>query len=140
MHYYARTDYKGSGLVCGATFSVRLRDGETAVLTKRSFIDAELSFDTRDGQFTVHESQYATEGGKLFRRVAEGVLRRKHEGGRYSWTYRDSMPGSTDISGPGVDARSPSSALNRINFGSPRSGFVGEEKCLEGSGSDGRSS
>ena len=140
LHYYARTDYKGPGLVCGAAFSVRLRDGETALLTKRSYIDAELAFDTRNSQFTVHESQYATEGGTLIRSVADGVLRRKRERGRYIWTYRDSAPGSTDVYGPGVNGHNPSSALDRIRFGSPSNGFVGPEKCLEGNGTDRRSS
>lgn len=136
LHYYGRTDYNGPGLVCGAVFSVRLRDGEPAMLTKRSPIDAELSFHTRDGQFTVHESQYATEGGKLIRSVADGVLRRKHEKRGYVWIYRDNAPGSTDVYGPAVNARKPSLALNRITFGSPQRGFVGAEKCLDGSGSD----
>ena len=136
LPYYARTDYEGPGLVCGAAFSVRLQVGETAVLTKRSLIDAELTFDTRDGQFTVHESQYATEGGKLVRRVAGGVLRRKRENGRYLWIYRDNAPGSTDIYGPGVNASEPSPALNRIKFGSPRNGFVGAERCLDGNKSE----
>jgi hypothetical protein len=140
LHYYAREDYTGPGLVCGAVFSMRLRDGETAALIKSSFIDAEMTFHTREGQFTVHESQYATDGGKLIRKVGDGVLRRKRDKANYTWVYRDSAPGSTDVSGPAVNARKPSPALNRVMFGSPRNGFVGAEKCIDGIGSDQRSS
>jgi hypothetical protein len=130
----------GRSFIHPGNVSVYLQDGETALLTKRSYIDAELAFDTRDGQFTVHESQYAMEGGTLIGGVADGVLTRKRERGRYIWIYRDSAPGSTDVYGPGVNTRTPSSALNRVRFGSPQSGFVGAEKCLEGNGTDKRSS
>ncbi|MGC6331782.1 hypothetical protein [Rhizorhabdus sp. FW153] len=140
LNYYGRTEYSGPGVVCGAAFSVRLRVGETAVLTKRSFFDAELSFNISDGRLTVHESKYATEGGKMIQPVGDGVLRRKREKQGYVWIYRDNAPGSTDVRGPAVSARKPSVALSRITFGSPRSGFVGAEKCLDGSGSDKRSS
>jgi len=140
LSYYARTDYTGPGLVCGAAFSMRLRDGETAALIKGSPIDAEISFHTREGQFTVHESQYATDGGRLIRKVGDGVLRRKLDKAIYTWVYRDSAPGSTDVSGPAVNARKPSPALNRIMFGGPRNGVVGAEKCINGIGSNQRSS
>ena len=139
LHHYARVDYVGPGLVCGAAFSMRLRDGETAALIKRSPINAEMDFHTRDGGFAVHESQYATDGGKLIRRVGDGVLPRKRDKGVYLWVYRDSAPGSTDVNGPAVNARTPSPALNRISFGSPRNGFVGTEKCIDGTGSGKRS-
>ena len=138
LHYNARTEYAGPGLVCGAAFSIQLRKGEKAVLSKRSAIDAEMVFQTSDGQFTVHESQYATEGGTPVRRIADGVLRHKRENSRYVWIYRDNAPGSTDISGPAVATRKASSALNRIRFGSPVDGSVGAVSCLDGIGSEKR--
>lgn len=139
LHYYARTDYNGPGLVCGAAYSVRLRDGEAAVLIKGTAIDAKMSFHTSEGQFTVHESQYATDGGRLIRKVGDGVLRRKLDRAIYTWVYQDSAPGSTDVSGPAVNARKQSPALDRIVFGGPRNGFVGAEKCINGIGSNRRS-
>ncbi|MBB4150754.1 hypothetical protein ACFSUK_30585 [Sphingobium scionense] len=138
LSYSGRTDYQGPGTVCGAAFSVLLREGESAALIKRSAIDAELSFTTRDGDFTIHESQYATLGGKVVRHFAEGHLRRKREATSYMWTFRDAAPGSTDVSGPGVNTRRPSAALERIVFEPPRNGFVGGEKCLAGASSDKR--
>ena len=140
LQYYAREDYTGQGLVCGAAFSMRLRDGETAARIKSSAIHTEMIFHTREGQFTVRESQYATGGGKLIQSVGDGVLRRKLNKASYTWVYRDSAPGSTDVSGPAVNARKPSPTLKRIMFGGPRNGFVGAEKCIDGIRSDRRSS
>jgi hypothetical protein len=140
LHYNARSEYAGPGLVCGAAFSILLDKGERAVLTKRSFIDSEMSFRIRDGQFAVHESQYATEGGKLVKRIGDGILMRKRVDSRYIWIFRDDAPGSTDVYGPAVNTSKPSSALNRIKFSSPKSGFVGAEKCLSGKGSEPRAS
>jgi hypothetical protein len=136
LQYYARTDFDGPGLVCGAAFSFHLLKGETAVLKKSSFVDAEVIFNTRDGRFTVHESQYATSGGELIRIIGGGVLRRKHDDDKYIWIYTDNTPGSTDVFGPSVNAQAPSSALRRIRFGSVQSRAVGPDKCLDGRGSD----
>ena len=138
LHYYARTDYAGPGLICGASFSMQLRDGETATQLKGSAIHTEMTFNSREGQFTVRESQYATDGGKLVQSVGDGVLRRKLNKASYTWVYRDSAPGSTDISGPAVNNRKPSAVLRRIMFGGPRNGFVGAEKCMDGIRSDRR--
>lgn len=134
--YDGRVDYQGPGLVCGAAFSFPLQKGESASLVKRSFIDAELTIQTRDGQLTVHESQYATRGGKLIKEIASGSLSRLRRSGRYVWVYTDNAPGSTDIYGPAVDAAEPTPAFKRVIFGGPRSGMVGDQRCLDGNGSD----
>ncbi|MGC4252027.1 MAG: hypothetical protein QM605_11390 [Sphingobium sp.] len=134
LPYDARTDYAGPGLLCGAAFSIRLEVGESAVLIKRSFVDAEMDVHLREGRFTVHESQYAVEGGDPVRRMPEGILRRKREKGRTIWIYRDAAPGSTEVHGPAVDSIRPGPLLNRIRFGAPRA-----ERCLTGKGSGRRS-
>jgi hypothetical protein len=105
-------------------------------MTKRIPIDAEMTFFTRDGKFSVHESQYATQGGRLIARVADGTITRKREGGHYVWIYQDRTPGSTDVSGPAVNHHSATPALRRIRFGAVRNESAADEKCLEGRGSD----
>ena len=131
-HYFGRIDYKGPGLVCGAAFSVNLSDGESAVLIKHSAIDAELDFDTSEGKFSVHESQYATAGGEVVGEVGLGVLRVKRVDGDYVWIYRDRAPGSTDVFGAAVNSNKPTAALIRISFGGPRNGLVDGVRCLAG--------
>ena len=100
---------------------------------KRSAIDDEIDFNLREGAFTVRGTQYATNGGTVVRELADGTLRRKRAGSRYMWIYRDTAPGSTDVSGPAVAARRLSPALRRITFGSTREGKVSGEPCLAGS-------
>jgi len=139
LPYDARTDYRGPGLVCGSAFRVLLLPGETAILTKRSFVDAETSFATKDGPFTVSESQYAAPKGKRVRRTAEGMLWRLGRTGSYRWIYTDLAPGHTAVSGTAVGA-GPGRALDRVTFGTVRSRAVGGRPCLDGVGSDRRMS
>jgi len=136
--YFARTEYKGPGLVCGAAFSFRLKEGETARLTKSSAISSVLTIYSSDGEFSVEESQYVTQGGEVVTDTSEGVIRRKHDDGRYLWIYRDHAPGSTVVYGPAVDAADQTAAFRRIRFGAPRYGKVDGEACLTGTDFDRR--
>ena len=136
MPYDARVDYQGPGLVCGAAFSFPLKRGESATLIKSSPINWDLTIRTKGGPFSVRESQYATRGGKPIREVSNGVLSQLRNTGGYVWVYTDNTPGSTDIYGPAVNAAKPTAAFKRMIFGGPRSGMVGNHKCLDGSGSD----
>ena len=136
--YFARTEYSGPGLVCGAAFAFQLSVGESAVLRKPSAIDETVTFHTSDGEFSVHESQYATAGGDLFQKTPLGRIELKQQNGQYIWIYRDAMPGSTDVFGPAVNGPKPSPAFRRILFGGPTLGMVGGERCLAGKGLDER--
>jgi hypothetical protein len=140
LHYFERTEYKGPGLVCGAAFAFRLRNGETAVLRKRTAIDAITIFHTPDGEFSVQESQYATAGGKVVQNLATGIIRRKRQNGEYTWIYEDVAPGSTDVSGPAVNSRTVTPTFKRILFGGPRNDMVGGERCMTGVGFEERQS
>jgi hypothetical protein len=138
VQYFARTDYKGPGLICGAAFSFRLKETETARLTKSSAISGVLTFYSSDGEFSVDESQIVTEDGEIVAKTSEGVVRRKHEDGHYVWIYRDNAPGSTVIYGPAVDAATETPAFKRIRFGAPRYEKVDGEPCLTGTDFDRR--
>lgn len=132
MQYFSRTEYRGPGLVCGAAFSIELRQGERAILTKSSAIDAAMNFHVHEGQFSVRESQYATGGGKVVKKVSGGVVRRKRHNGQLTFIYRDTAPGSTDIFGPALNGTNRETVLRRIVFGGPRYGSVGGKPCMVG--------
>ena len=136
LQYYARTEYHGLGLVCGAAFSILLGENEAAVLSKRSFIDEETNFRTRDGQFTVRESQYGARDSKIVKKLANGALSVKRRKSGFVWIFSDNAPGATEVYGPAVNTRKPSAALARVKFNSPRDGFADNEKCLAGVRSD----
>lgn len=136
LPYDGQVEFLGPGVVCGSAFSLRLEEGETAVLTKRTYVDAEYRLRTRDGVFNVHEHQYATQEGKVVRLLPDGALKRKRESGSNRWSYTDDAPGSTDVYGPAVDTRRPSPALNRLMFGAITERAVDGERCLEGLGLD----
>jgi len=104
----------------------------------RGIASVETTIFTPNGRLFVRESQYATEGGAFVARTADGFIRRKRLNRQYHWIYRDSAPGSTDIYGPAVNARRPTSVFRRIKFGSPRNAMVDGEGCMPGVGSDER--
>lgn len=134
--YSAATHYEGPGLVCGAAFGFQLRAGETATLSKSSSVQAVLEIHSQDGEIVVGESQYGDMGSSAPIKIGDGQLSWKRDDGHYRWIYRDRAPGSTEISGPAVDAPQPTPGLRRIDFRSPRNGALDSEACLKGSGSD----
>ncbi|WEK45837.1 MAG: hypothetical protein P0Y56_12475 [Candidatus Andeanibacterium colombiense] len=137
-HFFARTDYEGPGLLCGAGYSIRLREGENAVVKTDSGLNSIGEIALNEGLFSIRGSQYATEGGTFVADIGDGTLRRKRSTHGIVWIYRDNAPGSTDVFGAAVNATVPTAAFKRVRFGAPRFGMIDGERCMSGKDSDER--
>lgn len=135
VHYYARTDFQGPGQVCAATYTVTLAKNETAVSKSLFGLVEEVRFRTREGQFTVRETQSVGDDGEVIRKVADGTLSCAKSARGYVWSYRDKQPGSTDVYGPAVNAPTPAPALDRITFGALGVGTPRYKMCMRGTNS-----